>query len=182
MCAPMGIGALWAKGEILDAMPPWQGGGEMIDYVGLEYSTYAKVPNKFEAGTPNVGGAIGLAAAIDFLDGIGLDAIHAHERALAAYGIEKLRAVDGLHLFGPLDADERTAVFSFKLEGAHPHDIATILDDQGIAIRAGHHCCQPLMRNLGVPATTRASCYLYSTTEEIDRLVEGLGRVREIFG
>jgi cysteine desulfurase / selenocysteine lyase len=182
MCAPMGIGALWARGEILDEMPPWQGGGEMIDYVGLEYSTYAKVPNKFEAGTPNVGGAIGLAAAIDFLDAIGFDAIHAHERALAVYGMEKLRAVDGLHLFGPTSADERTAVFSFKLENAHPHDIATVLDSENIAIRAGHHCCQPLMRNLGVPATTRASCYLYSTTDDLDRLVEGLARVREIFG
>jgi cysteine desulfurase / selenocysteine lyase len=182
MCGPMGIGALWGRFELLDTMPPWHGGGEMIDYVGLEYSTYAKVPHKFEAGTPNVAGVVGLIAAIEFLEEIGHDALWAHEQELTAYGLEKLSAVEGLHLFGTHDVTERTAVFSFQLAGVHPHDVATILDADGVAIRAGHHCCQPLMRHLGVSATTRASAYLYNTTADIDRLVESLAKAREIFG
>jgi len=179
--APMGIGALWARRELLEEMPPYQGGGEMIDYVGLDYSTWADVPHKFEAGTPNVGGAVGIAAAIDFLDELGTDARTAHERSLVEYGLEKLRDVDGLHLFGPPTAEDRVAVFSFALAGVHPHDIATILDEAGVAVRAGHHCCQPLMRRLDVPATTRASCWLYNTPEDIDRLVDALATVRRIF-
>jgi len=182
MCAPMGIGALWGRSALLDAMPPWQGGGEMIDYVGLDYSTWAKVPHKFEAGTPNVGGAVGLAAAIEYLDSIGHDAILAHEQALVAYGLERLGAVGDLKLFGPRDPGERTAVFSFELLGVHPHDVATVLDSEGIAVRAGHHCCQPLMRSLGVPATTRASCYIYNTPADLDRLAEALDKARTIFG
>ncbi|MGQ0561263.1 MAG: cysteine desulfurase [Gemmatimonadota bacterium] len=181
LCGPMGIGVLWARRELLDAMPPYHGGGEMIDRVFDDYSTYAPVPHKFEAGTPNAGGAVGLAAAMDYLDGIGHDALWAHEQMLTAYGLDRLGAVAGLKLYGPRAASERTAVFSFALEGMHPHDIATVLDTQGIAIRAGHHCAQPLMRRLGVPATTRASCYLYNTTGEIDRLVDGLEMAKSLF-
>lgn len=181
MCAPMGIGVLWARRELLDAMPPYHGGGEMIDRVFDDHSTYATVPHKFEAGTPNAGGAVGLAAAMDYLDGIGHDALWAHEQMLTAYGLEALARIEGLKLYGPRDSAERTAVFSFEIEGLHPHDIATVLDTQGIAIRAGHHCAQPLMRRLSVPATTRASCYLYNTTGEIDRLVEGLEMAKRLF-
>jgi cysteine desulfurase/selenocysteine lyase len=178
----MGIGALWGRRELLDAMPPYMGGGEMIDYVGTDGSTFKKAPHRFEAGTPNVGGAIGLAAAADYLDGIGHDALWAHEQELVRYGLEQLGDVEGLELFGPADPERRTAVFSFRLDGVHPHDIATILDAKGIAVRAGHHCAQPLMRRLGVPATTRASLYLYNTTDDIDRLVEGLAYARSVFG
>jgi cysteine desulfurase/selenocysteine lyase len=180
--APMGIGVLWARRELLEAMPPYQGGGEMIDMVGPESSTWAALPHKFEAGTPNVGGAIGMAAALDYLEGLGAERIAAHEAELVRYGLDRLGAVEGLRFFGPLDPAERTAVFSFELDGVHPHDIATILDAEGIAIRAGHHCAQPLMRRLGVAATTRASCFVYTTTEEIDRLAEGLAGARKIFG
>jgi cysteine desulfurase/selenocysteine lyase len=182
MCGPMGIGALWGRSELLDAMPPYMGGGEMIDYVGTDGSTYKKAPHRFEAGTPNVGGAIGLAAAADYLDGIGHDALWSHEQELTRYGLERLGGMTGVTLFGPHDAAQRTAVFSFALDGVHPHDVATIVDAEGVAVRAGHHCCQPLMRRLGVPATTRASCYLYNTTDEIDALVSALGRAREVFG
>jgi cysteine desulfurase/selenocysteine lyase len=180
--APMGIGVLWARRDLLEAMPPYQGGGEMIDMVGPESSTWAALPHKFEAGTPNVGGAIGMAAALDYLDSLGHEAIATHEAELVAYGLARLGAVEGLRHFGPLDPAERTAVFSFDLEGVHPHDIATILDAEGIAIRAGHHCAQLLMRRLGVAATTRASCFVYTTKEEIDRLAEGLEVARKIFG
>ena len=182
MCGPMGIGALWGRLELLEEMPPYHGGGEMIDRVELERSTYAKVPHKFEAGTPDAAGAVGLAAAADFLDEIGFDAIASSEQAMVRYGMERLNAVEGLRMFGPLDPEERIAVFSFELLGVHPHDIATVLDAMGIAIRAGHHCAQPLMRRLGVPATTRASCYIYNTPDEIDRLAEGLIEARKLFG
>jgi len=180
--APMGIGALWARRELLDAMPPYQGGGEMIDVVELEHCTYAEPPHKFEAGTPNVAGAVGLAAAIDYLDSIGHDVLWAHEQELTAYGLERLGEVPGIRLFGPPEPRDRTAVFAFEADGIHPHDLATILDTEGLAIRAGHHCTQPLMRRLGVPATARASCYLYNTVEELDRLVEGLHLARRVFG
>ncbi len=182
MLAPMGIGLLWGRRELLEAMPPYHGGGEMIDRVEFEYSTYAQLPHKFEAGTPNAGGAVAMAAAMEFLENIGHDALAEHEHMLVAYGLERLRGVAGLRLFGPRTEEGRIAVFSFALENAHPHDIATVLDAEGIAVRAGHHCAQVLMRRLGVPATTRASCYLYNTTEEIDRLVDGLAKVREYFG
>jgi cysteine desulfurase / selenocysteine lyase len=182
MCGPMGIGALWGRRELLDAMPPYQGGGEMIDYVGTDGSTYKKAPARFEAGTPNVGGAIALAAAADYLDTLGHDALWSYEQELVRYGMERLQAVEGLTLFGPRNPAERTAVFSFQLEGVHPHDVATIVDAEGVAVRAGHHCCQPLMRRLGVPATTRASAYIYNTTDEIDALVTALARAVEIFG
>jgi cysteine desulfurase / selenocysteine lyase len=182
MGGPMGIGALWARRELLEAMPPYQGGGEMIDMVHADESTWAEVPHKFEAGTPNVGGAVGMASAAAFLEGLGRDSVLAHERALVEYGLDRLGRVEGLRLFGPRDARDRIAVFSFALDGVHPHDVATILDAEGIAVRAGHHCTQPLMRRLGVPATTRASCYVYNTTEDLDRLAEGLEKARRIFG
>jgi len=182
MCGPMGIGVLWAKRELLEEMPPYHGGGEMIHVVELERSTWAEVPHKFEAGTPNVAGAVGMAAAVEFLESIGHDALWAHEQALVRHGLERLGAVPGLRLFGPRNPEERTAVFSFVLEGVHPHDIATILDAEGIAVRAGHHCAQLLMKRLGVPATARASCYLYNTPDELDRLVDALDLARKIFG
>jgi cysteine desulfurase/selenocysteine lyase len=181
MGGPMGIGALWARREILEAMPPYQGGGEMIDRVHDQESTWAEVPHKFEAGTPNVAGAVGMAAAVDFLQALGPDAVERHEARLVEYGLERLRRVDGLTLFGPPEPRDRVAVFSFGLDGVHPHDVATILDAEGIAVRAGHHCTQPLMRRLSVPATTRASCWVYSTTEDLDRLAEGLKRARDLF-
>ncbi|MGH7506099.1 MAG: cysteine desulfurase [Longimicrobiales bacterium] len=181
MCGPMGIGALWARRELLEAMPPYQGGGEMIDYVGLEHATWADVPHKFEAGTPNVAGAAGLAAACDFLADIGADALLGHEAELVRYGLDRLGQVDGLRLFGPADAADRIAVFSFVLDRIHPHDVATILDAEGVAVRAGHHCCQPLMRRLDVPATTRASCWVYNTPDDLDRLADALAAARRIF-
>jgi cysteine desulfurase / selenocysteine lyase len=181
MCAPMGIGALWGRRELLAAMPPYHGGGEMIDHVGTEGSTYKKPPHRFEAGTPNVGGAIALAAAAAFLEGIGHDALWSYEQELVRYGLDRLGAIDGLRVFGPTDPAQRVAVFSFALDGVHPHDVATIVDAEGVAVRAGHHCCQPLMRRLGVPATTRASAYLYNTTDEIDALAEALETARALF-
>jgi cysteine desulfurase/selenocysteine lyase len=181
MCGPMGIGALWGRSELLEAMPPYHGGGEMIDVVELEGSTWAELPHKFEAGTPNGAGAVGMAAAVDFLAAIGPDAIAAHEQDLIRYGLDRLRRVHGLRLFGPSNPEHRTSVFSFTLEGVHPHDIATILDAENIAVRAGHHCAQPLMRRLGVPATTRASLYIYNDVSEIDRLADGLDRARQMF-
>jgi cysteine desulfurase/selenocysteine lyase len=181
MCGPMGIGVLYGRRELLDAMPPYHGGGEMIQFVYPDYSTYAPLPNKFEAGTPNVGGAIGMAAAADYLNGIGRDALAEYEHHLVTYGLSALASVPGLRLFGPTTSENRVAVFSFELGGVHPHDVATILDDAGVAVRAGHHCTQLLMRRLCVPATTRASGYLYNTTEEIDRLVEALHEARRVF-
>ncbi len=181
MCGPMGIGALWGREALLEAMPPYHGGGEMIDIVELDRSTWARLPHKFEAGTPNGAGAVGMAAAADFLTGIGHDALWAHERELIRYGLERLGQVEGLRLFGPTTGDARISVFSFALEGVHPHDVATVLDAENIAVRAGHHCAQPLMRRLGVPATTRASLYLYNTTDEIDRLADGLDGARRLF-
>ena len=182
MCGPTGIGALWGRKELLDAMSPYQGGGEMIHVVERDMSTWAKVPHKFEAGTPNIAGAIGMGAAVDFLAGIGMDAVAEHERMLLAYALERLATVDGLRVYGPESLDERSAVVSFTLGDAHPHDISTILDAEGIAVRAGHHCAQLVMRHFGVAATARASFYLYNTTDDVDRLVEGLTKVREIFG
>jgi cysteine desulfurase/selenocysteine lyase len=178
---PPGSGALWARRELLDAMPPYQGGGEMIDIVEIERSTWAKVPHKFEAGTPNGAGAIGMAAAAAFLTDLGHDAIWSHEQELVRYGTDRLARVEGLRMFGPTDPAQRVAVFSFTLDGVHPHDVATVLDAEGIAVRAGHHCTQPLMRRLGVPATTRASLYLYNSTDEIDRLADGLASARRLF-
>ncbi|MEJ2184404.1 MAG: aminotransferase class V-fold PLP-dependent enzyme [Gemmatimonadota bacterium] len=172
---------MWARRELLEEMPPYQGGGEMINTVDLENATWADVPHKFEAGTPNVAGAVGMAAAVRFLDDVGRDAIQAHERLLTEHGLERLASAAGVRVFGPTSPEDRTAVFSFELDGVHPHDVATILDAEGVAVRAGHHCTQPLMRRLGVPATTRASCYLYNTVGDLDRLAEALERARKIF-
>ncbi len=182
MCGPTGIGALWARREHLERMPPWQGGGEMISSVRLEGSEWATVPHKFEAGTPNISGAVGLGAAVRFLGELGMEAIRAHEKALAAYALERLEAVHGLTLHGPREREGRTAVFSFTYGDIHPHDLATILDRRGVAIRAGHHCNQPLMDHLGVTATARASFYLYNTRAEVDALIEALDYAAELFG
>jgi cysteine desulfurase/selenocysteine lyase len=181
MCAPTGIGALWGRRALLEAMPPFLGGGSMIKLVELEASTYADIPARFEAGTPAIGEAIALGEAIDFLDGVGLDAIHRHEVALLGYALERLAHVEGLRLYGPPDAAERGTALAFSLEGVHPHDTAAVLDGEGVAVRAGHHCTQPLHRVLDVPATTRASFYLYNLPEEVDRLAAGLVKARRMF-
>jgi cysteine desulfurase/selenocysteine lyase len=176
---PTGIGALWARAEILEAMPPWHGGGAMIDRVTFEKTTYAPPPARFEAGTPAIIEVIGLAAAIDYVSAIGLHAIHAHETALVAEARAQLRQIAGLTLFGPEDS---AGIVSFALEGVHPHDLGTILDEEGVAIRAGHHCAQPLMDHLGVPATARASFGLYNDLEDVAALLRGLERTKRIFG
>ena len=181
MCGPTGIGALWARRDLLDSMEPYQGGGEMIHLVEREMSTWAKVPHKFEAGTPNIAGAIGMGAAIDFLSEVGMDAIARHERDLLAYALERVSAVGGVRIYGPESLEEHSALISFTLGDAHPHDIATILDSEGIAVRAGHHCAQLAMKHFGISATARASIYLYNTEDDIDRLAEGLEQVQSIF-
>jgi cysteine desulfurase/selenocysteine lyase len=181
MCGPTGSGGLWARRELLESMPPYQGGGEMIRTVGRDESTWAEIPHKFEAGTPNIAGAIALGAAADFLDEVGFDAIAEHEREVLAYALERLDDLGGVQVYGPTDLDERSGVISFTMGDAHPHDISTILDSKGVAIRAGHHCAQLVMQHFGISATARASFYLYNSTEDVDRLVEGLASVKEIF-
>ena len=176
---PTGIGVLWARGEILEAMSPWQGGGAMIDKVTFEKTTYAPPPARFEPGTPHVVGVIGLHAAIDYVTGIGLGAIHAHEAALVAEAREALRGTNSVRLFGPEDS---AGIVSFAVEGVHPHDVGTILDEEKVAIRAGHHCAQPLMAALGLDATARASFGVYNGRPDIEALVRGIERVRKIFG
>ena len=169
MCAPTGIGVLYGRAEILDAMPPWQGGGEMIVTVALDKSSFKKAPHRFEAGTPNIAGAIGLAAAIDYLERIGQPAIFAHDSELAAYAAERLAELPGMRVLGP---NERGALVGFVMEGVHPHDLTTFADQYGLALRGGHHCNEPLMRRFGLPGTTRASFYFYNTIAEIDRMIE----------
>ncbi len=176
---PTGVGVLWAKAETLDAMPPWQGGGAMIDRVTFEKTTYAPAPSRFEAGTPMIIEVIGLHAAIDYVDAIGPEAIFAHESALAAQTREALSSVNSITLYGP---EKSAGIVSFSMEGVHPHDIGTILDEEGVAIRAGHHCCQPLMDYLGVSATARASFGIYNDENDVSALVRGLERVKRIFG
>ena len=180
MCAPMGSGALWARPELLERMPPFLGGGSMIAKVELERSTWNTVPHKFEAGTPDVASAVGLAAACDYLDGVGMERIHAHEQGLVRHMIDVLDE-SGATVYGPRDLAIHGGAVSFNVADVHPHDTGTVLDRLGIAVRAGHHCCQPLMRRLGVAATARASMYLYTTHEEIDRLGEGIAEVRRVF-
>ena len=170
MCGPTGIGALYGRGEILDSMPPWHGGGEMIVSVTLEKSAFKKAPHRFEAGTPNIAGAIGLAAAVDYIERIGRPAIFEHDAHLARYAAERLAELPGMRILGP--TDERGALVGFVMEAAHPHDLTTFADQYGLAMRGGHHCNQPLMRRFGVPGTTRASFYFYNTIEEIDRMIE----------
>lgn len=179
MCGPTGIGVLYGKKTHLDAMEPVEFGGEMIDFVNLYDSTWKELPWKFEGGTPVIAGAIGLGAAIDFLNDVGMDAITNHEKVLAAYAMEQMRTIEGLTIYGP---ESRAALVTFNLGDVHPHDTATVLDAEGIAVRAGHHCAQPLMRWLDVTATARASFYLYNTKEDVDRLVEGLLKTKEYFG
>ncbi len=176
---PTGIGVLWARGEILDGMPPWQGGGAMIDKVSFERTTYAPPPSRFEAGTPHVVGVLGLHAAIDYVTGIGLGAIAAHEAALVREAREALSSLNSVRLFGP---DDGAGIVSFAIEGVHPHDIGTILDESKVAIRAGHHCAQPLMAHLGVDATARASFGVYNSRRDVQALVQGIERVTRIFG
>jgi cysteine desulfurase / selenocysteine lyase len=180
MCGPSGASALWGRTELLQAMDPFMTGGHMINSVRLEKTTWGELPHKFEAGTAPMAEAVGLGAAIDYLEAIGLDAIEAHEHELVAYALGRLADVPGIKLYGP-PADRRAGIVSFNLEDIHPHDVAQILDLQGVAIRAGHHCCQPLMQKLGVAATNRASFYLYTIPEEIDQLVDGLHAVRKVF-
>ena len=170
MCGPTGIGALYGRREILDSMPPWHGGGEMIVSVTLEKSAFKKAPHRFEAGTPNIAGAIGLAAAVDYIERIGRPAIFEHDAHLARYAAERLAELPGMRILGP--TDERGALVGFVMEAAHPHDLTTFADQYGLAMRGGHHCNQPLMRRFGVPGTTRASFYFYNTIEEIDRMIE----------
>ena len=180
MFAPTGIGALWGRRELLDAMAPYEGGGSMIKSVTFEATTFAESPTKFEAGTPNIAGAIGLAAAVDYLNGLGMDRVAAYEDELLSYATQRLLSIDGLRLFGT--AKHKVAVLSFALESAHPHDIGTILDAEGVALRTGHHCAQPLMQHYGVPAMARASFAFYNTRHEVDALVSALGKVREVLG
>jgi cysteine desulfurase/selenocysteine lyase len=180
MCGPMGIGGLVGRRAILESMPPYQFGGDMIEIVGDERTSWNALPHKFEAGTPNVADAVGLAAACDYLDAIGMDAVLQHERALVRLATERLASVEGVHIYGPPPA-ERSGVVSFTLGDIHPHDLATILDEDGVCIRAGHHCCQPLMRRLGVSATARASFYLYNDESDVEALVGALQKARALF-
>src|SRR5213596_17329 len=179
MCGPTGIGVLYGRAEVIDSTQPWHGGGEMIVSVTVEKSAFKKAPHRFEAGTPNIAGAIGLAAAIDYLDGIGRAAIFQHDSQLAHYAAERISELPGTRVFGP--AEERGALVGFVMEAAHPHDLTTFADQYGLALRGGHHCNQPLMRRFGVPGTTRASFYFYNTMEEIDRMIEILHKAARFF-
>jgi len=179
MCGPTGIGVLFGRREVLAVMPPWQGGGEMIERVSLERSTYKAAPARFEAGTPPIAGAIALGAAIDYLTGIGLASIAARDAVLTQHAVGRLREVSGVRVHGP--AGERGALAAFTLDGVHPHDLVTFTNSRGLALRGGHHCAQPLLRQLGVPATTRASFYFYNTMDEVDRMIEILQEARMFF-
>jgi cysteine desulfurase/selenocysteine lyase len=180
MCGPSGIGFLWGRAELLQAMEPFLLGGHMIRKVGPDRTTWGELPAKFEAGTSPMAEAVGLGAAIDYLEAVGLESIEAHEHALAAYALERLGEIPGVTLYGP-PADRRAGIVSFNLDGVHPHDVAQVLDTEGVAIRAGHHCCQPLMGRLGVAATNRASFYLYTVPDEIDRLAAGIVKAKAVF-
>jgi cysteine desulfurase/selenocysteine lyase len=182
MLGPLGSGILYGKRELLEAMPPYMGGGGMIRKVGIEHSTYADVPARFEAGTPAVADAVGLGAAVEYLQRIGPKQIQAHEKHLASYAMTQLREIEGLTIYGPSDLAQHSGVVSFSVEGIHPHDVAALLDEESVAVRAGHHCNQPLMDRLGVVATTRVSFYLYNTRDDVDRLTEALLRARSVFG
>jgi cysteine desulfurase/selenocysteine lyase len=179
MCAPTGIGALYGRAEILNAMPPWQGGGEMIVSVTLEKSSFKKAPHRFEAGTPNIAGAIGLAAAIDYIEGLGRSTIFEHDAELTRYAVEQFAELPGMRVLGP--ANERGALVGFVMDTVHPHDLTTFADRRGLALRGGHHCNQPLMRRFGLPGTTRASFYFYNTKDEIDRMIEILREAIRFF-
>lgn len=180
MCGPTGIGVLYGKRSLLEQMEPVEFGGEMIDHVDLYESTWKDLPWRFEGGTPIIAGAVGLGAAIDFLSSIGMDDIEKHEHALTAYAMDKIQSVDGVQVYGP--KTERSGLITFNLDDIHPHDVATVLDAEGVAVRAGHHCCQPLMRILQASSTARASFYLYNTEEDVDRLIAALLKTKEYFG
>jgi len=182
MLGPTGIGVLWGRLDLLRVLPPFLGGGEMIELVTMERSTFAQPPHKYEAGTPPIAEAVGLGAAVDYLSGIGMEAIAAHETELTRYVLSELNQVDGLRIIGPNTAEDRVAEVSFTLDGIHPHDVGQVLDELGIAVRVGHHCARPAVVRYGIPATTRASFYLYNTPAEIDVLVRGLARVKKVFG
>jgi cysteine desulfurase/selenocysteine lyase len=180
MCGPTGAGLLWAKADILREMPPFLAGGEMIRKVSIQSSTYADIPMRFEAGTPNIAEAVGLAAAADYLDDVGMHAIWAHDQALTCYALTHMRELDGITLYGP-EGDDRGGIVTFNIDGVHPHDVATALDGEGIAVRAGHHCAQPLMEALGAQSTARASFYFYNSEAEVDALVSALTKTRDFF-
>ena len=182
MCGPTGIGVLWSRLELLDSLPPFLGGGEMIDEVTMAASTWAEPPHKFEAGTPPIAQAVGLGAAVDYLTDLGMAAVHEHEVALTGYLLDGLSSVPGMRIIGPSTTEARGGAVSFALEGIHPHDIGQLLDESGVAVRVGHHCARPACLRFGVPATTRASLHLYSDTNDVDALIEGLGKVRSFFG
>ena len=182
MCGPTGIGVLWGRREVLDALPPFLGGGEMIETVKMTGSTYGPLPYKFEAGTMPIAQAVGLGAAVDYLTGIGMTAVAEHERMITGYALERLAEVDGLRVVGPGTVTDRGGAVSFTVAGIHPHDVAQVLDEQGIAVRAGHHCARPVCDRFGIPATTRASFYLYTTRAEVDALIRGLDEVKRLFG
>ena len=181
MLGPTGIGALWGRPSLLEELEPFEGGGEMISDVRLDGSTWAPVPHKFEAGTPPIAEAIGLGAAVDYLEKIGMESVFRHEQELTSYALDRLAELPAVRVFGPADLQQRGGVISFALGEVHPHDVATILDQEGIAVRAGHHCAKPLTRALGVPATVRASFQVYNTEEDVDALIVGLGKVQEVF-
>lgn len=181
MCAPTGIGVLWGRRDLLDALPPFLGGGSMIETVTMESSTFAEVPHKFEAGTPPIAQAVGLGAAVDYLSGIGMKDVAAHERALTSYALDAMATVSGLRVIGPVLTMNRGGAISFVLDGIHPHDVGQVLDELGIAVRAGHHCAHPACLRYGVAATTRASFYLYNTLAEVDVLISGLETVKRFF-
>lgn len=182
MCGPTGIGVLWGRAELLEALPPFLGGGEMIDEVTMERSTYAELPHKYEAGTPPITQAVGLGAAVDYLADLGMAAIHEHERVLTGYLLEGLSSVPGLRIIGPTTTEARGGAVSFVMDGIHPHDVGQLLDEGGVAVRVGHHCARPACLRFGIPATTRASLHLYSDTADVDALITGLDKVRSFFG
>ncbi|PAB01821.1 cysteine desulfurase [Enterococcus canintestini] len=181
MCGPTGVGVLYGKRKWLEQMEPVEFGGEMIDFVNLYDSTWKELPWKFEAGTPNIAGGIGLGAAVDYLTEIGMDEIHAYEQSLVDYVMPKLKAIEGVTVYGPQDPKDHTGVIAFNIEGLHPHDVATALDMEGVAVRAGHHCAQPLLKYLNVPATARASFYFYNTKKDADRLIDAIHKTKEFF-
>jgi cysteine desulfurase/selenocysteine lyase len=182
LVGPTGIGVLWGRYDLLAELPPFLGGGEMIETVTMERSTYAKPPHRFEAGTPPIAQSVGLGAAVDYLTSIGMDNIAAHEQEITAYALGRLREINGLTVIGPKEAVDRGGAISFTLDGVHPHDVAQILDSRGVAVRAGHHCAKPAHQRFGVQSTTRASFYLYTTTDEIDALIEALLFTKNYFG
>jgi cysteine desulfurase/selenocysteine lyase len=182
MCGPTGVGVLWGRGDLLAAMPPFLGGGSMIETVTMQRSSYLPPPARFEAGTPPIAEAVGLGAAVDYLTAVGMPAIRAHEQQLTGYALEALAAEPGVRVFGPISAADRGGLVSFDVAGVHPHDVGQVLDAQGVQVRVGHHCARPVCLRYGVAAMTRASFYLYTTPDEIDALVRGLAQVRKVFG